>query len=627
MALRKWLVVALSAATALLATPIAGLPAVPRAEDDSVVLFIDELIANLTEATEHTEASKKRGLSCSQSSTRTVNLGYAKYQGYHDADADLNVWKGIRYALSPTGNLRWQAPLMPPLNLAASVTAATEFGPICPQNLPSSPGVPLIPGDEDCLFLNVYAPPNAQNLPVLVWIHGGGYGFGDGRQDMTDIINANNKGFVVVSIQYRLNAFGFLASPEIRSQGVVNAGLLDQALALAWVKLFICQFGGDPLRVTISGESAGAGSVMYHGLAVGGSLGSLLFNYAIAASPYLPFQYKYDAKAVTANYYALSNKLGCGSSGKVLSCLRAADSMAIQQASHDVTQTQPFGYWAFYPVTDNAYITTRASQQLSQKKVNGERLLVGNVANEGALFVPHTITTENDLKAWLALEFPNLSAAQITSILTANPNSALTSATGPFYETNGVSGANHLQVSQDANGQQQRGNAILGESTFVCPAYWMSDAYTSGSKKAYHYQYSVPFAFHTTDMNAYFGPRTDNIGPDMALAFQRIWGNFITGGNPSIPNTIANGASAANPAAANDASAWPAWTTSNPQLLNLNQTGGVAYDFANSWGTTVTQFAGPGQLNAIQASNADSWEGGRGARCDFWLSLAPSIPA
>lgn len=75
---------------------------------------------------------------------------------------------------------------------------------MCPQSLPAIPNAPYVPGNEDCLFLNVYAPANAQNLPVLVWIHGGGYGFGDGTQDMSEIINANNKGFVVVSIQYRV---------------------------------------------------------------------------------------------------------------------------------------------------------------------------------------------------------------------------------------------------------------------------------------------------------------------------------------------------------------------------------------------------------------------------------------
>ncbi|MBE3046602.1 carboxylesterase family protein [Candidatus Bathyarchaeota archaeon] len=143
----------------------------------------------------------------------------------------------------------------------------------------------------------------------------------------------------------QLNAFGFLASPDVKADGVVNAGLLDQALVLAWVKLFICQFGGDPLRVTVSGESAGASSVMYHGLAVGGNLGTLLFDNAFAVSPYLPFQYDYDAEFPVSTYDALAKEVGCADEEDVLGCLRGADSVALQEASHAVTQTQPSGFW------------------------------------------------------------------------------------------------------------------------------------------------------------------------------------------------------------------------------------------------------------------------------------------
>lgn len=143
----------------------------------------------------------------------------------------------------------------------------------------------------------------------------------------------------------QLNAFGFLASPDVKGDGVVNAGLLDQALAMAWVKFFICQFGGDPSRVTISGESAGASSVMYHGLAVDGSLGTLLFDNAIAASPYLPFQYDYEAEFPVSTYNALAEEVGCAGEENVLACLRGADSTALQEASHLTTQTQTYGLW------------------------------------------------------------------------------------------------------------------------------------------------------------------------------------------------------------------------------------------------------------------------------------------
>jgi carboxylesterase type B len=105
--------------------------------------------------------------------------------------------------------------------------------------------------------VNVYAPRDAKALPVLVNIHGGGYGVGDGREDLSNLINANNNTFVGVNIQYRLGAFGFLASDEMKRKGVLNAGLLDQMAALKWVKEHIGKFGGDVGKVTIFGISAG----------------------------------------------------------------------------------------------------------------------------------------------------------------------------------------------------------------------------------------------------------------------------------------------------------------------------------------------------------------------------------
>jgi hypothetical protein len=237
------------------------------------------------------------------------------------------------------------------------------------------------------------------------------------------------------------------------------------------------------------------------------------------------------------------------------------------------------------------------------------------------------INTEADVTWWLSQEFPNLSPVQINSILAANPNSSPTDPDAPRFETSGTSGPNAISVSGGANGQQQRANNIHAEATFVCPAYWIADAYTGGSKSAYYYQWSVSFAWHGSDVAAYFGPATSNLGDDIAVAFRRIWGNFVTTGNPSISNAVANGASALNPTAANPASAWPVWNEGSPKLVNLNQTGGSPVEFITQWGVPVTQFAGPGLQNAISVAPADTWEGGRRSRCDFYLGLAPSIPA
>ncbi|OHF01988.1 acetylcholinesterase [Colletotrichum orchidophilum] len=574
-----------------------------------------------------------RGQGQQRPTSLTVDLGYAKYEGYTNASSGLNIWKGIRYAAPPTGAQRWRAPRLPSANDTAGsgggggagVLAATDFGPICPQNYPAVPGLPFIPGDEDCLFLNVYAPAAAaEDLPVLVYIHGGGYGYGDGRIDMSEIINANGGGFVAVVIQYRLGALGFLSSAEVKARGVVNAGLLDQAFALGWVQRFIGQFGGDRRKVTIAGESAGAGSVMYHILAVDGSLGTTLFNNGIAASPYLPFHYAYDAAFPTARYQAFAEKAGCLSSGDVLECLRGKESMTLQVASANTTFEQPYGFWAFYPVTDGVYIKSLPTEQMKQKKVNGERLLVGHNANEGPLLTPPNIVSVSDLTSWLKLEFPNLSSSQIDEILAAHPTK--TGANDTRFETNGLTGLTALDVSQSGTGQQQRANNIYAEATFVCPSYWLSDAFTS-PKSSWHYQYSVPFAWHTADIPGYFGPATPNQGPDLVLAFRKIWGNFVTANDPSISDEIANGASGGGAAAENGASQWPVWTEEAQKQLNLNQTGGVPYEFVTSWGTRVTQFMAPGQVNDIRVVPADSWEGGRGERCDFWRRLAPSISA
>jgi carboxylesterase type B len=197
----------------------------------------------------------------------------------------------IRFAQAPVGKLRWQAP-QPPLVNRTTVLDASFYQKQCPQSSGSTLDLQVdsnIDSSEDCLFLNVWSPSNAtRRLPVLVWVHGGGYGLGNGQTDPGPLISVNGNRFVAVTIQYRLGAFGFLASDELHRRGVVNAGLLDQEAALRWVQKYIHFFNGDPDQVTVYGESAGAGGVMLLDVAYGGTLGTSLFRNSIAASPYLP---------------------------------------------------------------------------------------------------------------------------------------------------------------------------------------------------------------------------------------------------------------------------------------------------------------------------------------------------
>ena len=183
-------------------------------------------------------------------------------------EGELRVFKGIPYALPPTGSARWRPPS--PMPRWTGVRKATEFGPVCFQ--PPSPPASIyswipMPMSEDCLTLNIWAPSDARKAPVFFWIHGGALVSGSSRDPLYDGARLADRGIVVVSINYRLGVLGWLAHPELSKESPLgvsgNYGLLDQIEALKWVQRNIRAFGGDPANVTVAGESAGALSVMY----------------------------------------------------------------------------------------------------------------------------------------------------------------------------------------------------------------------------------------------------------------------------------------------------------------------------------------------------------------------------
>jgi len=204
-------------------------------------------------------------------------------------DGKLRVFKGIPFAAPPVGQARWKPPS--PMPRWAGIRKATEFGPACYQPTVTIRTVysrdPL-PMSEDCLTLNIWVPADARNAPVFFWIYGGALTVGASREALYDGARLAARGIVVVSINYRLGVFGWLAHPELSAEspkGVSgNYGLLDQIEALQWVRQNIRAFGGDPSNVTIAGESAGALSVMYL-MAAPPARG--LFSKAIAQSAYM----------------------------------------------------------------------------------------------------------------------------------------------------------------------------------------------------------------------------------------------------------------------------------------------------------------------------------------------------
>ena len=218
--------------------------------------------------------------SCSsqQSANNPVlSIEGGQIQGVMSNDPAVLVYKGVPYAAAPVGDLRWKAPQA--VSPWEGVKIADKWGAAAMQNSGKATGDFYFKefyadGDpefsEDCLYLNVWAPADAvgqpdKKLPVAMWIHGGAYDHGYGYEITMDGDAWAKRGVILVTINYRVGIFGFLAHPDLMAEDAKNApgnyGTLDQIAALKWIKNNIAQFGGDPSNITILGQSAGAASI------------------------------------------------------------------------------------------------------------------------------------------------------------------------------------------------------------------------------------------------------------------------------------------------------------------------------------------------------------------------------
>jgi para-nitrobenzyl esterase len=204
-------------------------------------------------------------LPSARSADLQVRIDSGIVEGMRGARQGVRVFKGIPFAAPPVGDLRWREPRpVPPWD---GVRKAVEFGPRAMQGAIFSDMIFRDKGpSEDCLYLNVWTPAGSSRdqLPVMVWIYGGGLQAGSASEPRQDGEDLTRKGVIVVSMNYRLGVFGFMAHPELSREsghGSGNYGLMDQIAALKWVKSNIAAFGGDPGNVTIFGESAGSSSV------------------------------------------------------------------------------------------------------------------------------------------------------------------------------------------------------------------------------------------------------------------------------------------------------------------------------------------------------------------------------
>lgn len=291
-------------------------------------------------------------------------------------------YRGIPYAKPPVGDLRWK----PPVEHTEwkNVRDATSFGKTCGQV--TLLGVFAGPANtnEDCLYLNVTAPKMAGNekLPVLFWIHGGG--FVDGASSDYDASKLANQGnIIVVSVNYRLSLLGFFAHPALNKEGhlFANYGLLDQQFALRWTKENISKFGGNPDNITVAGQSAGGASVAYNLIS---PLTKGMFQRAIiqSSASYLSATPMSVAEKKAINF---AEAAGCGRGvdAATATCLRNLPADKLMKLSGPVDK---FGPYVVTPVADGKILPSSGATAFASGEFHKMPIMYGSTQDEGSFF-------------------------------------------------------------------------------------------------------------------------------------------------------------------------------------------------------------------------------------------------
>lgn len=448
----------------------------------------------------------------------------------------VNAFLGVPFAAPPTGADRWRAPQ--PAKAWTGLRKADAFGPSCWQATgPGGSGpwtheyVVQGPVSEDCLYLNVWAPAKgAAKTPVMVWIHGGGFSQGSGGVPIYDGARLAGQGVVVVDINYRLGAFGFLAHPELTREAAAsgaapgNYGLQDMVAALRWVKANISTFGGDPHQVTIAGQSAGAMAV--HDL-IASPMAKGLFQRAIAESG-LP---------TTAPATPLAD---AERGGEAFAKARGADSLAALRAlpADKVGGGPPA---RFAPILDGVMLTEQPAKAQAEGRFNDTPVLAGLNADEGSAMSPAYGKGQEAAYKTLMKQSYGDKAGRFEALYPATTDAARADASRSLLRDKGLGG---LYAWTEARLPHTRQPLYLYLFDHVEPGP-KSDQY-----RAFH-SAEIPYVFRTLDAS----PERPFKDEDRTLSarMSRYWVNFVRTGDP-------NGAGLP---------AWPKASGADPQLQQL----------------------------------------------------------
>ncbi|KAI1817667.1 carboxylesterase [Poronia punctata] len=470
--------------------------------------------------------------------TPTINLGYEIHQGTVNETGDYYIFKNIPYAEQPVGALRFQKPAHIEKRGAEINTGAQDV--ICYQALPgweasrSKADQKLLRqraadaeepvATESCLVLDLRVPAEvfrkgrAAKVPVMVWIHGGGFvrgsktSEGDPAGLITRSMIGGQDGMIVISINYRLGMFGWLAADGVTP----NLGIYDQRVALEWVKRYVGRFGGDPDRVTVAGESAGGASVVHHITAFGGENDPTPFRAAIPMSPAWQFSIDVD-KSYQVTLAAASNVTGTSITD--IDALRNLNSTQLEQINQAAVFVADYGQFTYGPTTDDSLVPNHPQVLLHDGKFHRNvDVMTSHVRNESATFIPTTLKTSSDVKAALKNNLPEASDSTIDTLLT------------DIYPA--VSDGRKLWETEFARAAQ-----MDSELFFACITRYLAVA---NGNATHNYLFAVPPGFHADDIKYVFfngdtGTGDDGleVHADMAIALQDYIAAFVMTGDPN----------------------------------------------------------------------------------------------
>ena len=508
----------------------------------------------------------------------------------HVHNTPVDTYKGIPFAVPTVGDLRWTAPTVE--SSWKDVYVADTFGDACIQSSNSMTQYYPVNISEDCLYLNVYCPSAVTNatvdnaneplLPVMLFFYGGSYVYGTSSfiaYESAELV-ARHPNVIIVTSNYRLQALGYLGGELLREPGANttgNWGMLDQRAAMKWVQENAVAFGGDPTRVTIFGESAGAGSVSCH-MAAPGSWP--YFQQAIMESGPIAASWVSMPMADSEQGLAqLSITLGCSSnsSGGQLSCLRSKPAQEVSAAGRKAHPTDRGGdgviNWA--PVVDGVVLPMSPHAALLKGHVHKVPVILGTNRDEGTMFVnKRHVPDIAGYKSWALDKFGPVLAAKVLKMYPpSNYTSAWFAATRAF-----------------------------GDEAMSCPARETARLLTKAGGKAYlyflnHILLLVHLAdpdigvFHGTDLIYVFAKSIALWGKEdngVSEAFGTWWTSFAHGGVPSAPNVTGHN------------EVWSSYNTTTDNHMDIGGGDGATSSMRDGLKTTECDFWDANPLSAME---------------------------